>query len=67
MENPRLSYRTDIDVSGKCGSCAYYEPVIKKQHGIMTEFARGSCGITNTYKQRTEKCIKYKEKGEEKC
>lgn len=48
----------------KCHYCKWYQPLIKEpwhMTGLNTKFARGSCKITGTYKQRTEMCKKYEE------
>ena len=53
--------RSDLDTTGKCDKCIHYHPVRKlDKRGILTEFARGRCMITEKYKQRTETCKKYK-------
>lgn len=50
------NWKTDIDLINKCGSCKQYEPYIKKE--VLT--ARGHCTLRkNTYRQRTESCLKY--------
>lgn len=53
------------NLNGKCGSCKYYEPKIKKdiRMGIMVEYCNGKCLIATKckYRQRTDKCKKYEE------
>lgn len=49
-----------MDLGGKCGTCRHYKQLITDD--VLT--ARGHCLIKNKrYKQRTETCKKYKERG----
>lgn len=54
------------NTKGKCGSCKYYEPKIKKDNRmkIMVEYCNGKCLLaTDTkYRQRTESCKKFESK-----
>ncbi|MDF2800839.1 MAG: hypothetical protein K0S61_742 [Anaerocolumna sp.] len=53
----RFTGKDTTNIDNKCGSCKYYEPLIKKN--II--WSRGKC--TNTkkcgYRQRTDSCKKY--------
>lgn len=50
------NWKPNIDLIGRCGSCQHYKPYIKGE--MLT--ARGHCQLKgNTYKQRTESCLKY--------
>lgn len=50
-------------IEGKCGSCKYYVPKIKKDSrmDIIVEYCNGKCSLAvNTkYRQRTDSCKKY--------
>lgn len=54
----------DVDLTGKCGSCAFYLPVVKERWGERIVMARGAChrpGIEKSvYKCRTESCKSYR-------
>jgi hypothetical protein len=56
--------RKDIDTLGKCETCKHYQPLIKIEYNMLTEFARGTCIRTDTYKQRLETCKKYEKVGD---
>lgn len=55
----RIMGKQGINLDNKCACCKNYKPLIKKWNGIETMFARGSCILNVTYKQRTESCKKY--------